>query len=70
MGRVQRAALECAPSVAVVAVVDPAPAARAGVQRVATHATVDELLAAGGFDARAGDDDVRDLRHRRAHLPR
>jgi myo-inositol 2-dehydrogenase/D-chiro-inositol 1-dehydrogenase len=50
MGRVHLAALARAPSLEAVAVVDPVPAARAGAG-LPGHATVEELLAAGGFDA-------------------
>ncbi len=50
MGRVHLAALERAPSLEAVAVVDPVPEARAAAG-LPGHATVEELLAAGGFDA-------------------
>src|SRR5690349_16759085 len=50
MGRVHLAALERAPSLEAVAVVDPVAEARAAAG-LPGYATVDELLAAGGFDA-------------------
>jgi myo-inositol 2-dehydrogenase / D-chiro-inositol 1-dehydrogenase len=53
MGRVHLDAMSSSSRIEPVGVVDPAPAARAAVARpgLATYASVDELLAAGGFDA-------------------
>jgi myo-inositol 2-dehydrogenase/D-chiro-inositol 1-dehydrogenase len=53
MGRVHLEALRLSDSCVAVAAVDPDPAARqaAGAHVVRTHGSVDELLAAGGFDA-------------------
>jgi myo-inositol 2-dehydrogenase / D-chiro-inositol 1-dehydrogenase len=53
MGRVHLDALDLSESATAVAVVDPVPEARAAVAArvVSTHATVDQLLERGGFDA-------------------
>jgi myo-inositol 2-dehydrogenase/D-chiro-inositol 1-dehydrogenase len=53
MGRVHLRALRAAERARAVAVVEPVPEARAAAadDGLAAHATVDELLAAGGFDA-------------------
>jgi myo-inositol 2-dehydrogenase / D-chiro-inositol 1-dehydrogenase len=53
MGRVHLDALALARTACVVAVVEPAPAAReaAATRGLATYADLDELLEAGGFDA-------------------
>jgi myo-inositol 2-dehydrogenase / D-chiro-inositol 1-dehydrogenase len=51
MGRVHLRALAAAPSLTAVAVVDPVAEAITGLGDVAAYPTVDDLVAAGGFDA-------------------